>query len=117
MKKLCLTCQHHEKNFNEQPCKKCSELGDRRLWESKEEPLFPVVLPDMVNHPSHYNQGKYECIDVMVETFGKEATMDFCLLNAFKYVWRTGEKNGAEDVKKADWYLHKFLELEGKKDD
>ena len=71
---------------------------------------------DAVNHPSHYNQGKYECIDVMVETFGKEATKHFCLLNAFKYVWRTGEKNGAEDVKKAIWYLDKFLELEGAHD-
>ncbi len=70
---------------------------------------------DNVNHPSHYNQGKFECIDVMVETFGKEAAKNFCLLNAFKYVWRTGEKNGAEDVKKAIWYLNKFLELEGEK--
>ena len=68
---------------------------------------------DTVNHPSHYNQGKFECIDVMVETFGEEAAKDFCLLNAFKYIWRTGEKNGAEDVKKAIWYLNKFLELEG----
>lgn len=68
---------------------------------------------DAVNHPSHYNQGKFECIDVMVETFGEEAAKNFCILNAFKYIWRTGEKNGAEDVKKAIWYLDKFLELEG----
>ena len=33
----------------------------------------------------------------MVETFGKEATQNFCLLNAFKYIWRAGEKNGIED--------------------
>lgn len=39
---------------------------------------------DVVNHPSHYNQGKFECIDVMAETFGKESTKRFCLLNAFK---------------------------------
>ena len=70
------------------------------------------IEPENVNHPAHYNQGKYECIDVMAETFGKEATQNFCLLNVFKYVWRTGEKNGAEDVKKARWYLDKYLELE-----
>ena len=64
-----------------------------------------------VNHPSHYNQGKYECIEVMVETFGREAVRNFCLLNAFKYVWRTGEKNGDEDIEKAIWYLNKHLEL------
>lgn len=74
------------------------------------------MMNDMVNSPRHYNQGKFECIDVMVETFGKEATQDFCLLNAFKYVWRTGEKNGVEDVKKARWYLDKYLELEGGND-
>lgn len=73
---------------------------------------LPLVPDDAVNHPSHYNQGKFECIDVMVETFGKEAAKNFCLLNAFKYIWRTGEKNGAEDVKKAVWYLNKFLLLE-----
>ena len=69
-----------------------------------------------VDHPSHYNQGRYECIDVMLETFGKEATQNFCLLNAFKYVWRTGEKNGYEDIKKAVWYLNKILKLNGKDD-
>lgn len=70
-------------------------------------------MADNVNHPSHYNQGKYECMDVMVETFGAEAAKDFCLLNAFKYIWRTGEKNGVEDVEKAAWYLDKLLELSG----
>lgn len=79
--------------------------------------LINGTTGDSVNHPSHYNQGKYECIDVMVETFGKEAAKNFCLLNAFKYIWRTGEKNGSEDVKKAIWYLNKFLELEKEKHD
>ena len=65
-----------------------------------------------VSHPSHYNQGKYECIDVMAETFGIEATKHFCLLNSFKYVWRTGEKNGLEDLKKARFYLDYYISLE-----
>ena len=71
-------------------------------------------MGDMVNSPRHYNQGKFECIDVMVETFGIEAVKNFCLLNAFKYIWRTGEKNGREDIEKAVWYLNKFLELGGR---
>lgn len=25
---------------------------------------------DTVNHPSHYSNGKYECIEVMKEVFG-----------------------------------------------
>lgn len=65
-----------------------------------------------VHHPSHYETGKFECIDVMLETQGKEAVKDFCVCNAFKYLYRHGNKNGLEDIKKAVWYLNKFIELE-----
>lgn len=68
-------------------------------------------MEDNVNHPSHYCTGQYECIDVMIETQGVEATMNFCMCNAFKYLYRHNVKNGMEDVRKADWYLCKYLEL------
>lgn len=67
---------------------------------------------DNVNHPSHYETGKFECIDVMVETQGVQATKDFCVCNALKYVYRHKRKNGLEDIKKAIWYLNKYVELE-----
>lgn len=69
-------------------------------------------MPDMVNHPSHYETGKFECIDVMVETQGVESTIDFCICNALKYLYRHKRKNGLEDIKKARWYLDKAVELE-----
>ena len=69
---------------------------------------------DNVNHPSHYETGNFECIDVMIETQGKEAVMDFCICNAFKYRYRHINKNGIEDVKKAKWYLDKYIELSEK---
>lgn len=68
-------------------------------------------MPDNVNHPSHYETGKYECIDVMIETQGIEAVKNFCICNAFKYLYRQENKNGVEDVRKAKWYLDKYLEL------
>lgn len=37
--------------------------------------------------------------------------MDFCLCNAFKYIWRHSRKNGVEDIRKAKWYIDKYLEL------
>lgn len=66
-----------------------------------------------VNHPNHYKGNKYECIDVMVEIFGVEYTKSFCLLNAFKYLWRCNQKHDKpdEDIRKAIWYLVKYLEL------
>ena len=70
-------------------------------------------VPDVVNHPSHYETGNFECIDVMLETQGKEAVMNFCICNAFKYLYRCNFKNGLEDIKKAQWYLNKYIELNG----
>ena len=67
---------------------------------------------DMVNHPPHYETGGYECIDIMIATQGVKTVKCFCICNAFKYLWRHGNKNGAEDVKKAIWYLNKYVDLE-----
>lgn len=64
-----------------------------------------------VEHPEHYNQGGIECIDAMISAFGKEAVAHFCIVNAFKYVWRASDKNGIEDIDKAIWYLNKYKEL------
>lgn len=72
---------------------------------------------DKVQYPAHYTGGSIECIDAMAETQGVEAVKNFCICNAFKYLWRHGKKNGVEDVKKAAWYLNKFSELEEKKDE
>lgn len=70
-------------------------------------------MSDNVNHPSHYETGKFECIDVMVETQGAKATKDFCVCNALKYIYRHKRKNGLEDIQKAIWYLNKAVELDG----
>lgn len=75
-------------------------------------------MSDMVNHPPHYESGKFECIEVMEEAIGRENVKGFYICNAFKYLYRCMSKHSSpeEDVKKAVWYLNKFLELEGKHD-
>ena len=69
---------------------------------------------DMVNHPSHYNQGGIECIDCIKSAIvGKVGIEAFCVGNAIKYLFRYEEKNGIEDVKKARWYIDRLIkELE-----
>lgn len=67
------------------------------------------VNPDPVNRPAHYTSGGIECIDAMQAAFGVEAVKDFCLCNAFKYLWRHRQKNGVEDLKKARWYLNRLI--------
>ena len=66
---------------------------------------------DPIN-PNHYKQDdSIECIDEMIEVFGIEAVMNFCLLNVWKYRKRAIYKNGEEDIKKSDWYMKKYFEL------
>lgn len=73
--------------------------------------LATVIAGNPVTHPSHYCQGQYECIDVMLETMGVEAVKSFCICNTFKYLFRANKKNGLQDHQKAKWYLDKYLEL------
>ncbi len=75
--------------------------------------LFTTDDTEEINHPSRYKSGKYECIDVMQDVFGNEAVKDFCILNAFKYLWRYQHKGGFEDVSKAAWYCNKAVEIMG----
>ena len=68
---------------------------------------------DNVNHPKHYEgHCSIECIDSMIMTFGVKRTAEYCVQNAYKYVWRYKYKNGLEDLKKAEWYIDKFEELQ-----
>ena len=65
----------------------------------------------MIEHPPHYNSGKYECIDVMRDVFGAEAVENFCLLKAFKYLYRCRYKDGYEDdLLKAKRYIEMIIE-------
>lgn len=67
---------------------------------------------DMVNHPKHYKaKNGMEVIDV-IEAFtanleGYEATHTG---NVIKYICRWKEKNGLEDLRKAQWYLNRLIE-------
>lgn len=65
---------------------------------------------DVVNNPKHYNQSGVECIDAI-----KAATGDgyeyYLQGNILKYLWRYRYKNGVEDLKKAQWYLNKLIEV------
>lgn len=92
-------------------------MSDQLIQEAGGGMYISKTAVDNVNHPSHYETGKFECIDVMLETQGKEAVKDFCVCNAFKYLYRHGNKNGLEDIKKAVWYLNKFIELEEENND
>lgn len=59
-------------------------------------------MTEKVNHPIHYNHhpSGVEAIDIIEH-------MNFCLGNAFKYIFRFNLKGGLEDIDKAIWYLER----------
>lgn len=86
---------------------------DKREKEYKKvKAITEKYNTDNVNHPKHYaNSCSIECIDAMQATFGTKDLAKYCIINAYKYLWRYKNKNGKEDLNKAEWYLNKFDEL------
>jgi hypothetical protein len=67
--------------------------------------MFEIEEKEMVDHPSHYNQG-IETIEY-IESW----SMNFNTGNVIKYVTRAGYKNDQlEDLKKAMWYLDREIQ-------
>ena len=65
---------------------------------------------DNVNHPAHYTSGKVECIDALESATSALKGIDaVCTANAIKYLWRWSQKNGVEDLKKANWYINALI--------
>jgi hypothetical protein len=67
-----------------------------------------------VNNSKHYNNYSKEVIVMMEDIWGKEATITFCEMNAFKYRMRMGTKPDQpieRDIEKEKWYLDKAKEL------
>lgn len=85
-------------------CESCTAINDD-------------ILADNINHPKHYTQGGIECIDAIndavVNKTGLEAV---CVANVIKYLWRYELKNGLEDIKKAQWYLNKLIDVKEKEE-
>jgi hypothetical protein len=69
-------------------------------------------MKEKVDHPDHYGgeNNPYEAIKI-IEAWG----LDFHLGNVVKYISRAGKKseNALEDMRKAKWYLDRWLEIRG----
>ena len=77
--------------------------------------MFEMEEKETIDHPKHYNMGKYEAIDVI-----EDWNLGFNLGNTIKYISRAGHKDKdktIEDLKKSLWYLQREIaNLEGKYD-
>ena len=74
------------------------------------------MTEDMVNHPPHYKTNAIECIDAICASTGEG--YEFYLQGVIiKYLWRYRYKGKpVEDLKKAEWYLNKLIEIKVEED-
>ena len=64
-------------------------------------------MNDVVNHPSHYTDGKIEVIE-----FIEDKNLNYHKGNAIKYICRAGKKDPQkeiEDLQKAIWYINREI--------
>lgn len=64
-------------------------------------------MGDVVNHPSHYTDGKIEVIE-----FIEDKNLNYHRGNAIKYICRAGKKDPQkeiEDLQKAIWYINREI--------
>lgn len=113
---MCEKCKYRNESAFATPCVLCkysSVYANSQLTPADSQ-FIPADYAAEIDHPAHY-AGKFECIDAMLETMGRDDVRAFCLCNAFKYLWRCKKKHETpeEDVEKAVWYLQKYLELGG----
>lgn len=75
---------------------------------------LPKNYNESVDHPSHYNHGGHETIDIIkdrLEDSDWNAYQGGLLFNVYKYIDRAPYKGKRlEDLKKARWYLDKLIE-------
>lgn len=93
MSKKCIECFYNNKDnicINSELCRGYNQFKPKK---------------EMINHPSHYNQG-IEAIDYI-----ESHKMNFCIGNVIKYITRAKHKGTElQDLKKASWYLNREIE-------
>lgn len=69
-----------------------------------------LLMTDPVNSPDHYRNGDVECIEAIKASMTMNEFLGYLRGNVQKYIWRYREKNGLEDLRKAEWYLRRLIQ-------
>jgi hypothetical protein len=69
-----------------------------------------VPTEDVIDSPSHYNNGGIECIDYIRQQLGEEGYIAYCEGNMIKYQHRYKYKGGIEDLEKSCKYQEWLIE-------
>ena len=69
-------------------------------------------VKDFTLRPDYYKQNGQDLIEHLSELFTPDMFVGFMTGNIFKYLTRWQQKNGVEDLKKAQFYLNRLIEFE-----
>lgn len=99
----------------------CDWVADTAEWHMNFKPKEKTPtesteevsqVSDNVNSPSHYGQGSIEAIDYIQDFLTEEEFIGYLRGNIAKYLHRFRYKGKpAEDLKKAEWYLKRLIEV------
>ena len=67
-------------------------------------------MSNKVTKPDHYTSGTIECIDYIKDILSPEEYRGYLRGNIAKYMHRFRNKNGIEDLRKAEVYLGWLIE-------
>jgi len=77
-------------------------------WDRVRADHPAILREENVYQPSHYtHETGSECIDIMLQLYGKQRVEEWAEITAFKYQWRNGSKEGnssEQDKMKSVWY-------------
>lgn len=101
---LCATCLFL--NESDDSCLRLLKHTDFKTLEcNKYEKWGDTPTHRRIDHPRHYNHGKFEAIAVI-----EDWELGFNLGNTLKYIARADHKeNKIQDLEKARWYLDREI--------
>lgn len=102
-------------------CKYCGKLetkdsdaisccGHRAIDLLRERKIKRKAGGSKIN-PDHYKVGGIEAFDILKAKLSPEELIGHCKANILTYIMRSSHKGGVEDLKKAQWYMDKLVEL------
>lgn len=60
-------------------------------------------------NPAHYTSGDIECIDAIKAQMTQDEFLGYLRGNSIECLWRYRQKGGADDLRKAEWYLRRLI--------
>lgn len=108
IKLMCTNCDGRGETVNDGFFGHCEVCDGKGYLEAREKNAYNTKPTDNIN-PDHYRTGGIETIEYIKSKMPAEAFEGYLQGNVIKYISRYRNKNGIEDLHKAEWYLTRLI--------